>query len=288
MSEPFQSSTDQPNNSNTNASTSATLIQSTQTTHSPVIASSSRNPQKQTIEKPSTVKGRKSNSQQLESKSQSSSRPSTPNLQGFQPSEKSVCSTSNLKRKTAIGELGDALEMMTDKGEKRRRLRDEDIEVTKRELDTGITQRLRHQLCFDLRIAELAGEEAARVSAEKKAKREYQLEMRRLDLLEKGITLPSSHNHLGQDNHPAQAVTTSPQAKKSNVQAANIINTTERETNTAVVASSQYNLDWWSEDEDLEHVADHSKDKDFIQSSLNKNVEDEVTDNLYEISSPTA
>lgn len=130
------------------------------------------------------------------------SRSSTPNLQ-TSAEKQATCATANLKRKSTLGELGNTLGLMVETSEKRRRLRDKNIENTKLELDSSITQRLKRQLNFDLRIAELAEtraarksidaeQQAARESTDRQAEKQYQLEMRRLDLLEKGITLPTN------------------------------------------------------------------------------------------------
>lgn len=97
---------------------------------------------------------------------------------------------NGLKRKTAVGELGDARVMMT--AEKRRRLTDENVEDTRRELDSGRTKRLELQLQHDLRIAQLADTRAERELNDRELEREFQLNMKEMDFYHKALALLAS------------------------------------------------------------------------------------------------
>lgn len=92
--------------------------------------------------------------------------------------------TANTKRKTVMDELGEVLNTMAERAEKRRRLRDKDIEETKRLAEKEITERLQSKQNHEivLRQMELEG---------KKSERQYNLAMKRLELLQQGISLLS-------------------------------------------------------------------------------------------------
>lgn len=98
-----------------------------------------------------------------------------------------------------IGEVCDVCARMVEASEKRRRLRYEDVEITRRQLDNGATQRLAVPLRFDLSVERLAERRAERQFerdlAEERVEREFQLETRRLDLLGNCATLPANHLH---------------------------------------------------------------------------------------------
>lgn len=101
--------------------------------------------------------------------------------------------TRNLKRKAAVGELGNGLSTVAKPAKKRRRVRDKNVENSRGELRGGVTQQLEPDVRYDLRVAELEEQRAKRKLAEKRAEREYQLQMRRLELLEKCIAPPANH-----------------------------------------------------------------------------------------------
>lgn len=82
---------------------------------------------------------------------------------------------------------------MAEKAEKRRRLRDKDLEETKRMVEENITDRLHSQQSHELRLKEME-------IAEKKSVREYNLEMKMLELLGNGVSLPGNNDFLATIN----------------------------------------------------------------------------------------
>ena len=101
--------------------------------------------------------------------------------------------TGNLKRKAAVGELGSGLSTVEKPAKKRSSVRDENVENSGGESRGGVRQQLGPDVWYDLRVAELQERQAKRKLGEKQAEREYQLQMKRLELLEKCIASPANH-----------------------------------------------------------------------------------------------
>lgn len=90
---------------------------------------------------------------------------------------------ANLKRKSALGELGEALEMMVEQQEKRRQHRDKEMEATRHLADKNLGVRQQSKLAWEreLKLAELE---------DKKAERAFLLQMKQMELLKEGISVP--------------------------------------------------------------------------------------------------
>ncbi|MCJ1425338.1 hypothetical protein MMC29_003226 [Sticta canariensis] len=101
--------------------------------------------------------------------------------------------TGNLKRKAVVGELGNGLSTVAKPAKERRSVREENVENSRGELCGGVRQGLGPDVWYDLRVAELQERQAKRKFGEKRAEREHQLQMRRLELLEKIIASPANH-----------------------------------------------------------------------------------------------
>lgn len=102
---------------------------------------------------------------------------------------------ANLKRKSALGELGEALEMMVEQQEKRRQHRDKEMEATRRLADKNLGVRQQSKLAWEreLKLAELE---------DKKAERAFLLEMKRMELLKEGISVPLPKKQKGNFYQP--------------------------------------------------------------------------------------
>lgn len=101
-------------------------------------------------------------------------------------------SAETLKRKAAVGALGNGPSTVPKPTKRRRRGRDENAETSKGESRSGVRQPLGPDAWYDLRVAELQERRARRKVAEKRADREYQLQMRRLELLGRCISSPAN------------------------------------------------------------------------------------------------
>lgn len=99
------------------------------------------------------------------------------------PVKNPVRANANLKRKSALGELGEALEMMVEKQEKRREKRDMEMETTRCLIEENLRARQQSKLAWERerKLAELE---------DKKAERAFLLEMKRMELLKDGISVP--------------------------------------------------------------------------------------------------
>lgn len=98
------------------------------------------------------------------------------------PVKNSVCANANLKRKSALGELGEALEMIVEKQKKRREKRDIEMETTRRLAEKNLRARQQSKLAWEReqKLAELE---------DKKAERAFFLKMKRMELLKDGISV---------------------------------------------------------------------------------------------------
>ncbi len=106
------------------------------------------------------------------------------------PMKNLVRANANLKRKSALGELGEALEMIMEQHEKRRQHRDIEMKATRRLADEnlGVRQQLKLAWERELKLAELE---------DKKAEQAFLLEMKRMELLKESISVPPPKKHKG-------------------------------------------------------------------------------------------
>lgn len=123
--------------------------------------------------------------------------------------------TGNLKRKAAVEELGNGLSTVENPAKERRWVRDENVENSRGELRGGVRQQQGPDVGYDLRVAELQERRAKRKLGEKREEREYQLQMRRLELLEKCIAPPTNHLPAAKaDDRKEKSVVVSPNASR--------------------------------------------------------------------------
>ena len=106
-----------------------------------------------------------------------------------QPVSNFACITANTKRKMAINELEDTLNIMAEKNKKKKRLQDKDVEETKRLAEKRITEQLQHKLKQELELWRID-------IKEKRLEKKYNLKMKKLELLEQGIFIPNKDDSI--------------------------------------------------------------------------------------------
>lgn len=113
-----------------------------------------------------------------------------------------ACIIANTKKKIAISELEDILDIMAEQNKKKRHLWDKDIEDTKKLLKEKFSRKLHSKLNHEIKLWQIEIEE-------KKPDKQHNLKMNRLELLEKRKFLPnkddsrpkSSSNQLEQNDN---------------------------------------------------------------------------------------